>query len=202
MATKKSQRVVLIIITVFMLTGTIGSLVAMSLGVKNQNSEQAKYLEDYKKSLADQEKQQIDFEKQQKLAGELNAKNSEPLEGYSAREFDPKNVKELNVEVLSSGEGEVIEESDTINVSYFGWTSDGKIFDSSNKIDADDAPVSFPLTGVVSGWTKGIAGKTVGSVLLLTIPSDMGYGNAGSGIIPADAPLEFIVKINSIVEAE
>lgn len=195
MATKKSQRVVLIAMAVFMLTGTVGSLVAMSLSMKNQSTEQQKYLEDYKKS-------QIDQEMQQKMAGELNAKNSEPLDGYSAREFDPASVKELNVEVLSSGDGAVVKESDTINASYFGWLSDGKIFDSSNKVGADDTPISFPLTGVVAGWTKGISGKTVGSVLLLTIPADMGYGSAGSGVIPADAPLEFIVKINSIVEAE
>jgi FKBP-type peptidyl-prolyl cis-trans isomerase len=195
MATKKSQRVGLLIITVLMLVGTAGSLAAMGLGVKNASSEQEKYLAEYRKSIEEQQEQQ-------KIAAEFNAQNSEPLEGYSSRVFDADIVEELVVEVLVDGDGEVIEESDMINASYFGWLSDGTIFDSSTKKEAEDQPATFPLTGVISGWTKGIAGKTVGSVLRLTIPADMGYGSGGSGIIPADAPLEFIVRINSIVEAE
>jgi peptidylprolyl isomerase len=54
---------------------------------------------------------------------------------------------------------------------------------------------------VIKGWTDGLAGQRVGSTVKLTIPADQGYGATGSGIIPANAPLQFIVVIHSIQPA-
>lgn len=187
MTTKKSERIGIVIIMVVLLVGAVGSYVAMALSVNNQSSEQSDYMAQYQEYL-----------EQQKEAGRLNAKNSEALSNYSARKFDASDVKSLAVEVLTAGSGDVISSSDTIKVSYFGWTSDGIIFDSSKKIGADDKPVALSLSSVIQGWTKGIAGQKVGSIVRLSIPSDQAYGSSGSGIIPADAPLEFIVQIHSI----
>jgi len=184
MATKKSERIGVIVIMIVLLVGAVGSYVAMGLSVSNQAKEQADYLAQYAE--------------QQKAAAQLNADNSEALPNYSARTFDASAVKSLSIEVLSAGTGSAVAETDTVNVSYFGWTSDGKIFDSTKKINTDDAPTSLSLSSVITGWTKGIAGQKVGSVIRLTIPSDQAYGSTGSGIIPADAPLEFIVEIHSI----
>lgn len=191
MATSRAQQVGIWIIAVVLTVGTIGSFVAIVLQNDNQATDQARQQEDYERQLAE-------FEKQQKAAAEANAANAEPLEGYSASTFDSGNITELGVKVLKEGDGAVVKESDTINASYFGWLSDGRIFDSSNKKDVDDTPVSFPLTGVIPGWTKGLAGQKAGSVIELTIPAAQAYGANGSGIIPANAPLKFIVIINEI----
>ena len=48
---------------------------------------------------------------------------------------------------------------------------------------------------MIPGWTQGLAGQTVGSQVLLVIPSELGYGAQGSGTIPADSPLVFVVDI-------
>src|SRR5690606_5559468 len=56
-----------------------------------------------------------------------------PLEGYQAEEFDKAGVTELGVVVLREGEGSEATAESTVKANYFGWTSDGKIFDSTNR---------------------------------------------------------------------
>ena len=51
------------------------------------------------------------------------------------------------------------------------------------------------LSGVIPGWTQGLAGQTVGSQVLLVIPPDLGYGDQASGSIPANSTLVFVVDI-------
>jgi len=190
MATR-AQQVGIWIIAGVLTVGTIGSFVIGILANDNQAkdtvAEQSKY-----------EQQLAEYTKQQKAAAEANAANSEPLDGYSTSTFDAAAVTALQKEILVAGTGDEVKATDSINASYFGWTSDGKIFDSSNKKDADDAPVTFSLGGVIKGWTEGLTGQRVGSTVKLTIPADLGYGATGSGIIPANAPLVFIVTIHKI----
>jgi FKBP-type peptidyl-prolyl cis-trans isomerase len=187
MATPKSQRIGIWIIAIVLTAGTLGSFLVMGLSVKNQAADQA-----------EQQKQYDDYQKQNKLASQLNADNSDPLVGYSSRMFDATSVTKLKVEVLTEGTGATVKATDSINSSYFGWTADGKIFDSSKKKSSDDAPITFSLSGVITGWTEGLTGQKVGSVVRLTIPADKAYGAQESGIIPANSPLEFIVEIHKI----
>lgn len=187
MATPKSQRIGIWIITIVMIAGTLGSFLVMGLSLKNEQTD-----------AATQQKQYDEYLAQQKSAAKLSADNSEPLDGYGVTAFNASDITSLKTEVLKEGTGKVIKKTDTIKASYFGWLSDGTIFDSSNKKSADDAPVSFALSGVISGWTEGLTGQKVGSVLRLSIPSDKAYGTQASGIIPANSPLEFIVIIHSI----
>ncbi len=191
MATPKSQRIGIWIIAIVMVLGTLGSFLVMALSVQNQSTDNIA-------QQAEQEKQYKEYMEQQKLASQLNADNSEGFGGYSTRTFDASSVTKLNVEVLTAGDGEVLKSTNKIKCSYFGWTSDGKIFDSSKKKNSEDAPIEFSLSGVIKGWTDGLTGQKVGSTVRLTIPADQAYGSTGSGIIPADAPLEFIVKIISV----
>jgi FKBP-type peptidyl-prolyl cis-trans isomerase len=187
MATPRSQRIGIWIIAIVMAVGTFLSFYVMALGMQNQQ--------------IDQEKAQREYSEQQKLAAQLNAENSEALEGYSSRKFDADKVTELAVEVLKEGEGAVVKTSDTLSTSYFGWLSDGTIFDSSKKKSTADAPIELSLSGVIRGWTEGLAGQKVGSIVRLTIPADQAYSSQESGIIPANSPLEFIVQIHSAKEA-
>lgn len=193
MAIKKAQQIGIWIIVVALTAGTIASFVAIVLANENDRTQQAQQQEEYDRMIEE-------YAKQQEEAALQNAENSEPLEGYSSTEFDASGVTELRVEVLQEGDGEVVAEDDSINASYFGWISDGTIFDSSNKKDAENAPVDFSLQQVIEGWTKGLAGQKVGSVVKLTIPAEQAYGDTASGVIPANAPLQFIVIINDIVE--
>ncbi len=192
MATQKAQRIGIWIIAIVLTIGTLAGFVAIVLEPGNTQKDQAAQQKAYEEQLAE-------YEKQQKEAAQTNAANSEGFDSYTARTFDPAAATELKVETLVQGSGEVIKASDSINASYFGWTSDGVIFDGSKKKDAsDDAPITFSLAGVIKGWTNGLAGVKVGSVVRLTIPADQGYGATGSGIIPPNAPLEFIVKVHKI----
>jgi FKBP-type peptidyl-prolyl cis-trans isomerase len=187
MATPKSQRIGIWIIAIVLMLGTFGSFLVMALSVQNKAIDTANQKQEYDK-----------YVEQQKVVAKLNADNSDALTGYTARTFDATSVAKLSVEVLVAGTGATLKSSDTVKCSYFGWTSDGKIFDSSKKKSSEDSPAEFPLTGVISGWTEGLTGQKVGSAIRLTIPSNKAYGASGSGIIPANAPLEFIVIINSV----
>jgi len=195
MATPKAQRIGIWIITIVLGLGTLGSFIVMGLSMQNQKIDQATQQKDY----AEQMKK---YQEQQKVAAQENAAKSEALEGYSAAAFDAAAVTALQVETLVEGDGAAVKATDTIKASYFGWTSDGKIFDSSKKKDTADAPISFALSGVIKGWTEGLTGVKVGSTVKLTIPSDKAYGATGSGTIPANAPLVFIVKVDSIEAAK
>jgi len=191
MAATKVQQVGIWIIAIVLTVGTIGGFVAIVLANDN-NTQDAK----------NAQTSQDEYDAQRKAAAQTNADNSIALTGYSAEPFDASSVTTLQKEILVDGTGDEVKASDSINASYFGWTSDGVIFDSSMKKDATaDAPVTFPLSGVIKGWTDGLTGQRVGSTVKLTIPADLAYGATGSGIIPANAPLVFIVTINSIEDA-
>ncbi|MCA4131462.1 FKBP-type peptidyl-prolyl cis-trans isomerase [Arthrobacter sp. M4] len=99
--------------------------------------------------------------------------------------------KELIARDLIKGKGATVKESDTLTVNYVGVNLvGGKKFDSSYD---RGQKASFPLTGVIKGWTKGLAGKTVGSRVLLVIPKDLAYGDGGQGEAKGD--LVFVVDI-------
>lgn len=184
MATKKGQRIGILIITIVMTVGTLGSF----LGIILQN----------KNSAADQTDQAAAYEQYKKQVEEQAAANvaaSKPLVGYSTNTFDKSGVKSLGVEILKQGDGAVLKPDSSIKINYFGWTSDGKIFDSSNK-NGTATPIELSLSGVIAGWTEGLTGVKVGSVVKLTIPSDKAYGSTGSEpTIGPDEPLQFIVDV-------
>jgi len=92
---------------------------------------------------------------------------------------------------LIKGTGPEVKETDTLTVNYVGVAlAGGKVFDSSFE---RGEKATFPLTGVIKGWTQGLAGKTVGSRVLLVIPKDLAYGEEGQGDAKGD--LVFVVDI-------
>lgn len=122
------------------------------------------------------------------------------LKGTQLQNFEPiANVDELKTITIQPGEGDaVVKESDTVTVHYTGaLASSGKVFESS--LDSGQ-PATFPLSGVIAGWTQGIPGMKVGETRRLIIPSSLAYGEAGSGSeISPNADLVFdvtLLKIN------
>lgn len=77
------------------------------------------------------------------------------------------------------GDGDKPGGADTVTVHYSGWTTDGKLFDSS--VERGEK-ISFPLNGVIRGWTEGLQLMTPGEKRRFWIPADLAYGeNPGMG---------------------
>ncbi|OEU19947.1 FKBP-like protein [Fragilariopsis cylindrus CCMP1102] len=94
---------------------------------------------------------------------------------------------------MTEGEGSQPELSNTVEVHYHGTLTDGTVFDSS--VDRGQT-ISFPLGGVIKGWQEGLAMMKEGGKATLVIPSDLAYGEAGSGdTIPPGATLKFEVEL-------
>ena len=93
------------------------------------------------------------------------------------------------------GDGPEAAPTDTVQVKYVGaFYETGEEFDTSWGSAPGDA-TSFPLTGVIEGFSQGIAGMKVGGRRQLTVPSDLGYGPQGGGPIPPNATLVFVVDL-------
>ena len=147
-----------------------------------------------------QEKNQKSTEtSQQELLKQIQQQSQakEPLNGYSATAFDSAGVTELKVETLTQGEGTTATASSTVNANYFGWTADGKIFDSTNK-NGTATPIDFPLSSVIKGWTEGLTGVKQGSTVKLTIPADKAYGSVDKGSGQPVGPLMFIIEVKEV----
>ena len=87
-------------------------------------------------------------------------------------------------------------ESDTVSVHYEGTLIDGTVFDSSIQ---RGEPATFPLNGVIPGWTEGLQLMKVGDKFRLFVPSDLAYGPSGAGdAIPPNAVLIFDVELLEI----
>ncbi len=195
MATTRGQQIGIWIIAVVLTVGTVGSFLIMILA--NDNSKK-----DTAVSQTDQAAQMKAYQEKAKQQAQAAAANSIALNGYGAAKFDAASVTALQKEILVAGTGDEVKSADTINASYFGWTSDGVIFDSSTKKDTGkDTPISLSLASVIKGWTDGLTGQRVGSTIKLTIPGDLAYGAQGSGSIGPNAPLIFIVTIHAIEAA-
>lgn len=94
---------------------------------------------------------------------------------------------------MKEGEGAQPTVSNTVEVHYHGTLIDGTVFDSS--VDRGQT-ISFPLGGVIKGWQEGLALMKEGGKATLVIPSDLAYGDAGSGdTIPPGATLKFEVEL-------
>jgi peptidylprolyl isomerase len=96
---------------------------------------------------------------------------------------------------MEEGSGDAAQTGQNVVVHYTGWLEDGTKFDSS--LDRGE-PFTFGLgqRQVISGWDEGVAGMKPGGQRQLVIPSELGYGEAGSGgVIPANATLIFEVEL-------
>lgn len=110
-----------------------------------------------------------------------------------------KTASGLQYEVITEGTGPKPKASDMVTVDYTGSLLDGTIFDSSEKAGK---PVTFPLNGVIPGWTEGLQLMSVGSKYKLYIPGKLAYGMQGqqqAGIGPNET-LVFEVELKNVEE--
>jgi FKBP-type peptidyl-prolyl cis-trans isomerase len=103
----------------------------------------------------------------------------------------------LQYQVLTSGTGKKPGPNDQVTVHYTGKLIDGKIFDSS--VESGE-PATFGVSQVIPGWSEALQLMKEGDKWLLTIPSELAYGERGAGQdIPPFAPLVFeveLIKVN------
>ena len=86
-------------------------------------------------------------------------------------------------------------EASNVQVHYSGWTTDGKLFDSSV---TRGQPASFPLNRVIKGWTEALQLMKVGAKWKVFIPSDLEYQEAGNNSIGPNETLVFEVELLGI----
>jgi len=102
----------------------------------------------------------------------------------------------LQYKILVAGTGPKPTADDRVVCNYRGMLLDNTEFDSSYK---RGQPVTFPVTGVIKGWTEALQLMPVGSKWQLFIPADLAYGERGQATIEPNATLVFEVELLSIV---
>lgn len=135
-----------------------------------------------------------DMEAKQKQAGEKNKTEGAKFLEDNKKKPDVKTTASgLQYKVIKEGTGEKPKATDTVSVNYRGTLIDGTEFDSSYK---RGQPATFPLNGVIKGWTEGLQLMKTGSKYQLFVPANLAYGErAVSPELGANATLIFEVEL-------
>jgi len=132
-----------------------------------------------------------------KLQAEANKKEGEAFLAENKKKEGVKTLPSgLQYKVITEGKGKMPKETDTVTTHYRGTLIDGTEFDSSHK---RGQPATFPVKGVIKGWTEALQLMKEGSKWQLFIPSELAYGERGAGqTIGPNATLIFDVELISI----
>ncbi|HTI70810.1 MAG TPA: FKBP-type peptidyl-prolyl cis-trans isomerase [Candidatus Limnocylindria bacterium] len=135
-----------------------------------------------------------------KNAGVENLKKgTEFLAANGKKEGVKTTASGLQYKLLKAGkaDGKSPKATDTVKVHYHGTMIDGEVFDSSLKRE----PVTFPLNGVIPGWTEGLQLMKEGDKFQFVIPPDLAYGEQGRPGIKPNSVLIFEVELLGIEKA-
>ena len=132
-----------------------------------------------------------------KLQAEANKKEGEAFLAENKKKEGVKTLPSgLQYKVITEGKGKMPKETDTVTTHYRGTLIDGTEFDSSHK---RGQPATFPVKGVIKGWTEALQLMKEGSKWQLFIPAELAYGERGAGqTIGPNATLIFDVELISI----
>lgn len=140
--------------------------------------------------------------KQEEIARKMGEKNKREGEAFLAENKKKEGIitlpSGLQYKVLKKGSGQKPKLTDTVTTHYKGTLIDGTEFDSSYR---RNQPVSFPVNGVIAGWTEALQLMEEGAKWQLFIPPQLAYGEKGAGPrIGPNATLIFEVELISIQE--
>jgi FKBP-type peptidyl-prolyl cis-trans isomerase FklB len=144
---------------------------------------------------------QQDLQKKQqenaRMAGEKNRAEGDAFLAANSKKPGVTTLPSgLQYRVITQGAGKKPMASSTVTTHYVGRLINGTEFDSSIK---RGQPATFPVNGVIRGWTEALQLMGVGSKWELVIPPALAYGEAGAGgVIPPNAVLVFEVELLSI----
>ena len=138
-------------------------------------------------------------EEKKQVVGETNKKDGAAfLAANASKEGVVTLPSGLQYKILTAGTGAKPTATDTVVCNYRGTLLDHTEFDSSYK---RGQPATFPVSGVIKGWTEALQLMPVGSKWQLFIPAALAYGDLGKGPIGPDAVLLFEVELMSIQPA-
>jgi FKBP-type peptidyl-prolyl cis-trans isomerase len=131
---------------------------------------------------------------QRAVAGEKARKEGEEfLAANKAKEGVKTLSSGLQYKIITEGKGPQPKETDQVSVNYRGTLVDGTEFDSSYK---RGEPATFPVKGVIKGWSEALPLMKTGSKWQLFVPASMAYGDHGAGRdIPPNATLVFEIEL-------
>jgi len=135
-----------------------------------------------------------DMQAKQKAAGEKSAaEGAKFLEENKKKEGVKTTASGLQYKVIKEGTGAQPKATDTAKVNYRGTLINGKEFDSSYK---RGEPATFPLNGVIKGWSEGLQLMKTGAKYQLFVPPALAYGERAVGPdLPANSTLIFEVEL-------
>lgn len=139
-----------------------------------------------------------EFAKKSKVVGEKNKKEGDAFLAENRNKPGiTTTASGLQYMVLNEGNGPRPKLDDQVKVNYAGTLLDGTEFDSSYK---RGQPATFPLIGVIPGWTEGLQLMPVGSKYRFFVPSGLAYGESGAGgTIGPNATLTFEIELLEII---
>ena len=172
----------------------------MTIGVSDVFLDKSSQLTDAEMQEVMKNFQQENAAKQAEVKKKDADKNKKDGEKFLAKNKKAKGVKTtksgLQYKVITNGTGEKPKATDTVVVNYAGTLINGKEFDSSYK---RGSPATFPVGGVIKGWTEALQLMKTGSKWELYIPSEIAYGANGAGAdIGPNSVLIFTVELISI----
>lgn len=133
------------------------------------------------------------FTNLQAKAGEMNAKAGKEYLANNAKEEGVKVTESgLQYLVVKEGNGKKPGTNDVVTVHYTGRLIDGTVFDSS--VERGE-PATFAVGQVIPGWVEGLQLMSEGSAYRLFIPSELAYGEHGTGPIQPNSTLIFDVQL-------
>jgi FKBP-type peptidyl-prolyl cis-trans isomerase FklB len=139
-----------------------------------------------------------DMEQKQKEAGEKNkTEGAKFLEDNKKKEGVKTTASGLQYKVIKEGSGPQAKASDTVTVNYRGTLINGTEFDSSYK---RGQPATFPVSGVIKGWTEALQLMKVGSKYQLFIPAALAYGERS--VSPEIAPNSTLIFEVELLDAK
>lgn len=133
------------------------------------------------------------FTNLQAKAGEMNSKAGKEYLANNAKEEGVKVTESgLQYLVVKEGNGKKPGPNDVVTVHYTGRLIDGTVFDSS--VERGE-PATFAVGQVIPGWVEGLQLMSEGSAYRLFIPSELAYGEHGTGPIQPNSTLIFDVQL-------
>ena len=140
-------------------------------------------------------------EEMMRMQGEMAGKNQAQGEAFLAENKKREGVvvteSGLQYLKLESGSGKTPTVADKVEVHYEGTLIDGTVFDSSYQ---RGETITFPVGGVIAGWTEALQLMKEGDIFELAIPSELAYGTQGAGnVITPNSTLKFKVELIKVL---
>lgn len=172
---------------------------ALANGVRDAFADKPQLSEEEMKTVMTAFQQEMMAKSQAKAqaAGTENAKlGAEFLAANKTKDGVKTTASGLQYKVISSGKGKTPKPTDTVSTNYRGTLINGTEFDSSYK---RGQPATFPVTGVIPGWTEALQLMKEGDKWEIYVPAALAYGERGAGqAIGPNSTLVFEIELLSI----